>query len=155
MKVFYNIFCTVFWQNTYYGNVTENGTSGLKIITMKANDYDDHNEGSNAQLLYNIEDIVSDENGNPLFTIDQDSGIIRTAICCLDREKHQNHLIHVVAIDGGGLRGKDCYKNSNFHYSFSAYGSLKMTNIFSIIDCDIICSKCKRDLSSLFISWFL
>ncbi|XP_066938449.1 neural-cadherin-like isoform X1 [Macrobrachium rosenbergii] len=95
-----------FTQAIYYGNVTENGTSGLEVITMKADDYDDPNEGTNAQLTYSIEKNVIDEvTGQPLFLVESNTGVVRTAVCCLDREETQDYLIQVVATDGGGLKG--------------------------------------------------
>jgi hypothetical protein len=38
----------------YYGNVTENGTAGMMVMTMTATDYDDLDEGTNAKLKYSI-----------------------------------------------------------------------------------------------------
>ena len=39
----------------YHGNVTENGTTGMYVMTIKAEDHDDINEGTNARLTYSIE----------------------------------------------------------------------------------------------------
>ncbi|XP_064117207.1 neural-cadherin-like isoform X1 [Macrobrachium nipponense] len=90
----------------YFGNVTENSTSGLQIITMKADDYDDPSEGTNAQVTYSIENGVIDEvTGKPIFIVEPSTGIVRTAVCCLDREKTQDYVIQIVATDGGGLKG--------------------------------------------------
>ncbi|XP_068201441.1 neural-cadherin-like isoform X2 [Palaemon carinicauda] len=96
----------LFLEELYYGNVTENSTSGLQVITMKAEDYDDPMEGTNAQLTYSIENGVIDEvTGQPIFRVEPNTGIVRTAVCCLDREKTQGYVIQVVATDGGGLKG--------------------------------------------------
>lgn len=35
----------IFPQGVYFGNVTENGTAGMVVMTMTAVDYDDPNEG--------------------------------------------------------------------------------------------------------------
>lgn len=90
----------------YFGNVTENGTQGMVVMTMTAEDYDDANEGTNAKLTYSIEKNVIDENtATPIFEIEPDTGVIKTAVCCLDREKTPDYSIQVVAVDGGGLKG--------------------------------------------------
>ena len=93
-------------QGVYYGNVTENGTAGMMVMTMTAIDYDDVEEGTNAKLRYSIEKNVIDENtGTPIFEIEEETGVIKTAVCCLDREKTPDYSIQVVAMDGGGLKG--------------------------------------------------
>ena len=88
----------------YSANVTENGTVGQYVTTVSAIDLDDHNQGSNAKPIYTIEDNKVDDNGDLIFTIDPQSGVIRTAVCCLDRESHSEYVIKVVATDGGGLK---------------------------------------------------
>ena len=96
----------LFPQGIYSGNVTENGTAGMMVMTMTAVDYDDVDEGTNAKLKYSIEKNVIDENtGTPIFEIEEESGVIKTAVCCLDREKTPDYSIRVVAMDGGGLKG--------------------------------------------------
>ena len=98
----------------YYGNVTENGTAGMMVMTMTAVDYDDAEEGTNAKLKYSIEKNVIDEHtGTPIFEIEEETGVIKTAVCCLDREKTPDYSIQVVAMDGGGLKGT--YILWNFH----------------------------------------
>ena len=96
----------VFTQDLYYGSVTENGNAGMMVMTMVATDYDDMEEGTNAKLKYSIEKNVIDENtGTPIFEIEEDTGVIKTAVCCLDRERTPDYSIQVVAMDGGGLKG--------------------------------------------------
>ena len=74
---------------------------------MTAVDYDDPNEGTNAKLTYSIEkNVIDEEQGRPIFEIEPDTGVIKTAVCCLDREKTPDYSIQVVAMDGGGLKGK-------------------------------------------------
>ena len=89
----------------YTGNVTENGTAGMTVMTMTATDYDDPTEGSHAKLKYSIEQNQVNENGELIFSIDEDTGVISTAVCCLDRETNPEYTIKVVAVDGGGLKG--------------------------------------------------
>ena len=63
---------------------------------MTAVDYDDVEEGTNAKLKYSIEKNVIDENtGTPIFEIEEESGVIKTAVCCLDREKTPDYSIQV------------------------------------------------------------
>ncbi|KAE8737624.1 hypothetical protein FOCC_FOCC016911, partial [Frankliniella occidentalis] len=95
-----------FPQGVYFGNVTENGTAGMVVMTMTAVDYDDPQEGTNAKLTYSIEkNVIEEETGSPIFDIEPDTGVIKTAVCCLDRERTPEYSIQVVAIDGGGLKG--------------------------------------------------
>ncbi|XP_046410179.1 neural-cadherin isoform X2 [Neodiprion virginianus] len=96
----------IFPQGVYFGNVTENGTAGMVVMTMTAVDYDDPSEGTNAKLLYSIEkNVIEEETGSPIFEIESDTGVIKTAVCCLDRERTPDYSIQVVAMDGGGLKG--------------------------------------------------
>ena len=78
----------------------------MMVMTMTAVDYDDAEEGTNAKLKYSIEKNVIDEHtGTPIFEIEEETGVIKTAVCCLDREKTPDYSIQVVAMDGGGLKG--------------------------------------------------
>ena len=89
---FHEIF--LFEIGIYYGNVTENGTAGMMVMTMTAVDYDDAEEGTNAKLKYSIEKNVIDEHtGTPIFEIEEETGVIKTAVCCLDREKTPDYSI--------------------------------------------------------------
>lgn len=73
---------------------------------MTAVDYDDPAEGTNAKLIYSIEkNVIEEETGTPIFEIESDTGVIKTAVCCLDRERTPDYSIQVVAMDGGGLKG--------------------------------------------------
>ncbi|KAF5298417.1 hypothetical protein FQR65_LT01195 [Abscondita terminalis] len=95
----------IFPQGVYFGNVTENGTAGMVVMTMTAVDYDDPSEGTNARLVYSIEkNVIEEETGSPIFEIESETGVIKTAVCCLDRERTPDYSIQVVAMDGGGLK---------------------------------------------------
>jgi hypothetical protein len=86
--------------------VTENGTAGMYVMTMRADDYDDINEGTNAKLIYSIEkNAIEEETGAPIFEINPHTGEIKTSVCCLDREKTPDYSLQIVATDGGGLKG--------------------------------------------------
>ena len=84
---------------------------------MSALDNDDHWEGNNARLVYSLEKNVIDENsGRPIFAVNSERGLIKTALCCLDREKTPRYVIQVVATDGGGLKGRYCYRTPTKEY---------------------------------------
>lgn len=96
----------LFSQGIYYGNVSENGTAGIAVMRMKAEDFDDPHEGANSRLIYSIEkNAIEEDTGAPIFEIDKDTGLITTAVCCLDREKTPDYSLQIVATDGGGLKG--------------------------------------------------
>lgn len=79
---------------------------GMVVMTMTAVDYDDPHEGTNAKLVYSIEkNVIEEETGSPIFEIEAETGVIKTAVCCLDRERTPDYSIQVVAMDGGGLKG--------------------------------------------------
>uniref|UniRef100_A0A182TNN7 Cadherin domain-containing protein n=1 Tax=Anopheles melas TaxID=34690 RepID=A0A182TNN7_9DIPT len=89
-----------------YGNVTENGTIGMHVMTIKAEDYDDINEGTNAKVIYSIEkNAIEEDTDLAIFDINPDTGLITTAVCCLHREKTPDYSLQIVATDGGGLKG--------------------------------------------------
>nr|CAH0107913.1 unnamed protein product [Daphnia galeata] len=95
-----------FPHGVYFGNVTENGTAGMVVMTMTAVDYNDPNEGSNAKLTYSIEkNVIDEKTGMPIFEIESETGVIKTAVPGLDREKTPDYSIQVVAMDGRGLKG--------------------------------------------------
>lgn len=85
--------------------MTENSTAGQTVMTMSAIDYDDPTEGTNAKLRYAIEQNQVNENGELIFKIDEDTGVIQTAVCCLDREANPEYSIKVTATDGGNQAG--------------------------------------------------
>ena len=76
-------------------------------MTVQAVDYDDPAKGSNARLSYALEkNAIEATTGKAIFSVDKITGDIRTAVCCLDRETTHQYSIHVVVMDGGGLKGK-------------------------------------------------
>nr|XP_053627994.1 putative neural-cadherin 2 [Cherax quadricarinatus] len=80
--------------------------ANLSVGVVWAWDADDEQEGTNARLTYSIDkNVIEEVSGRPIFTVDPLSGLIRTAICCLDRETTPEYHIQVVAHDGGGLKG--------------------------------------------------
>lgn len=87
-------------------------------MTMTAVDYDDPSEGTNAKLMYSIEkNVIEEETGSPIFEIEPETGVIKTAVCCLDRERTPDYSIQIVAVDGGALKGIYFYILLFFYFS--------------------------------------
>ncbi|XP_071513597.1 uncharacterized protein [Panulirus ornatus] len=96
----------VFPNVTIYGEVQENGPIDLSAGVVWAWDADDQQEGTNAHLTYSIEkNVVDERSGQAIFAVHPETGLVRTAVCCLDRETTPEYHIQVVATDGGGLKG--------------------------------------------------
>ncbi|XP_045132549.1 putative neural-cadherin 2 [Portunus trituberculatus] len=96
----------VFPNTTIYGKVEENGAANLSVAVVAAWDADDASEGTNARLTYSIEKNVIDErSGDAIFAVHPETGLVRTSLCCLDRETTPEYHIQVVATDGGGQKG--------------------------------------------------
>lgn len=101
-----------------YNEPTKYGScflTGETVLSMTAIDYDDPEEGGNADILYSIEkNVVEEDTGLPIFEIDSKTGLITTAVCCLDRERTPDYVIQVVAVDGGGLKGESHLYDVNY-----------------------------------------
>ncbi|MPC09092.1 Neural-cadherin [Portunus trituberculatus] len=96
----------VFPNATMLGQVQENVPAGSAVVVVSAWDADDATDGSNARLTYAIEKNVVDEaSGAAIFSVEPDTGLVRTERCCLDREATPEYRLQVVAADGGGLKG--------------------------------------------------
>lgn len=117
-------------------------------MTMTAVDYDDPSEGTNARLIYSIEkNVIEEETGSPIFEIESETGVIKTAVCCLDRERTPDYSIQVVAMDGGGLKGEILNFKSQFSVRINliTFVSIVILNIIVIIFLYyIIYFKCMR-----------
>lgn len=94
-----------FPNNVYIGNVSERGVANQAIMTMQAIDYDDPNEGNNAKLRYAIEQNQVNEQGELIFRIDEETGVIYTAVGQLDRETNPEYTLKITATDGGSNQG--------------------------------------------------
>ncbi|KAG9490988.1 hypothetical protein GDO78_006370, partial [Eleutherodactylus coqui] len=87
----------VFSQKMYKISLEENLPIGYVVLHLNASDKD---EGSNAEIAYSFSHIS--ENAQQVFTIDSESGAIKT-IGKLDFEATQTYEMTVEAADGGGL----------------------------------------------------
>ena len=47
--------------------------------------------------------MIDENTGTQIFEIEEDTGVIKTAVCCPDREKARDFSIQVVAMDRGTL----------------------------------------------------
>lgn len=94
-----------FDSNNYVVNITENQKAGIKVMKLTATDYDSPETNGNGLIRYSIEMNRVDKHGNLIFVIDESSGQLSTAVCCLDRETTSQYVIKVVATDGGGKKG--------------------------------------------------
>ncbi|KAG8290733.1 beta-catenin binding [Homalodisca vitripennis] len=95
-----------FLQGVYNGHVTENSTAGEYVMTISAVDYDDPEDGGNADIVYSLEDnVVEEATEEPIFEMYYSTVVTRTAVCCLDREMAPVYVIQLVAVGGGGLKG--------------------------------------------------
>ncbi|KAA0202468.1 hypothetical protein HAZT_HAZT010968 [Hyalella azteca] len=96
----------VFPHDVIDAHVLENSLAGTTVAVMSAYDADDPHEGDNARLSYSLQKNVIDESsGLPMFTVDRQTGALRTAVCCLDREHTASYGLVLAATDGGGLQG--------------------------------------------------
>ncbi|XP_066952072.1 neural-cadherin-like isoform X1 [Macrobrachium rosenbergii] len=96
----------IFPNVTMFGEVQENGPVDLSVAEVSAWDADDATEGTNARITYAIEkNVIHDKSGEAIFSVHPHSGLVTTALCCLDRETTPEYQIQVVAADGGGLKG--------------------------------------------------
>ncbi|XP_045111838.1 putative neural-cadherin 2 isoform X1 [Portunus trituberculatus] len=95
-----------FPHNVIEASVLENADAGTEVAHVTATDLDDPEEGANAAVTYSVDkNVIDEQSGRPIFSIDSATGTIRTALCCLDREQTPSFVIQVVASDGGGLKG--------------------------------------------------
>ncbi|KAF2355243.1 Cadherin [Trinorchestia longiramus] len=86
-------------------SVKENSPAGTAVAQVSAVDHDDPNEGDHATLHYTLEkNVIDQQSGHPIFVIEPSTGLMKTALCCLDREQTAVYGVKVVASDGGGLK---------------------------------------------------
>lgn len=94
-----------FPNNVYYGNVSERGVADQAVMSMQAIDYDDPAQDRNAKLTYAISQNQVNENHQLIFKIDEETGVIYTAVGDLDRETNPEYSLKITATDGDGKEG--------------------------------------------------
>ncbi|KAM6948502.1 cadherin-6-like [Aplochiton taeniatus] len=90
-----------FSQDVYQGRVPERSDIGTSVMQVTATDADDSMYGNSAKLVYSI------SQGDPYFSVDPNTGVIRTALGPADMDREQREHYHVVieAKDMAGQRG--------------------------------------------------
>uniref|UniRef100_A0A8C1WX68 Cadherin 22 n=1 Tax=Cyprinus carpio TaxID=7962 RepID=A0A8C1WX68_CYPCA len=89
-------FSVRFLQNSPFVRESRTGTSVMKVM---ASDADDPTYGSSARIVYSVLE------GERFFTVDRQTGVIRTAVADLDRETQDRYELVVKATDMAGQMG--------------------------------------------------
>uniref|UniRef100_A0A3Q2D063 Cadherin-24-like n=2 Tax=Cyprinodon variegatus TaxID=28743 RepID=A0A3Q2D063_CYPVA len=89
----------VFPSEPYVAMVPEMANIGTSIIQVTAVDADDPAYGNSARLVYGI------LQGQEFFSVDPQTGILRTAVPDMDRETQDEYLVVLQAKDMGGHMG--------------------------------------------------
>ncbi|XP_044223531.1 cadherin-7-like isoform X1 [Thunnus albacares] len=92
-----------FLDGPYNARVAERSPAGTSVVTVVATDADDPTYGNSARLIYSI------LQGQPYFSVEPKTGVVRTALPDLDRELQDQYLLVLQAKDMigqmGGLSG--------------------------------------------------
>ncbi|XP_066536762.1 cadherin-18 [Hoplias malabaricus] len=89
----------LFEDGPYSATVPEMANIGTSIVQVTATDADDPTYGNSARLVYTL------VQGQPHFSVDPQTGILRTAVPDLDRETQDQYLVVLQAKDMGGHLG--------------------------------------------------
>uniref|UniRef100_A0A3B3VMH3 Cadherin 24 n=1 Tax=Poecilia latipinna TaxID=48699 RepID=A0A3B3VMH3_9TELE len=89
----------IFPDEPYVAVVPEMANIGTSITRVTATDADDPTYGNSARLVYGI------LQGQDLFSVDPQTGILRTAVPDMDRETQDEYLVVLQAKDMGGHLG--------------------------------------------------
>ncbi|XP_069766769.1 cadherin-20-like isoform X3 [Narcine bancroftii] len=88
-----------FLDGPYIASVPEMSPIGASVIQLTATDADDPTYGNSARVVYSI------LQGQPYFSVEARTGIIRTALSNMDREVKDGYQVVVQAKDMGGQMG--------------------------------------------------
>ncbi|CDQ98052.1 unnamed protein product [Oncorhynchus mykiss] len=91
----------VFQNEPYSTTVPEMANIGTSIIQVTATDADDPTYGNSARLVYAV------TQGQQYFSVDPQTGVLRTAVTDMDRESQDTYLVVLEAKDMGGHLGGD------------------------------------------------
>uniref|UniRef100_A0A8C9XJJ4 Cadherin 24, type 2b n=1 Tax=Sander lucioperca TaxID=283035 RepID=A0A8C9XJJ4_SANLU len=89
----------IFDEGPYIATVPEMANIGTSIIQVTATDADDPTYGNSAKLVYTL------VQGQQYFSVDPQTGILRTAVPDMDRETQDQYLVLLQAKDMGGHLG--------------------------------------------------
>ena len=84
----------VFARKNYSAVLSGEVVAGTEVITVTATDLDDPDTEDNGRLTYSLGEEQAE------FTIEPESGVVRSAVCCL--APGSEYRLEVVATDGGG-----------------------------------------------------
>ncbi|XP_037983781.1 cadherin-9 isoform X3 [Motacilla alba alba] len=88
-----------FTKDMYTASIPEMSGVGTSVIQVTATDADDANYGNSAKVVYSI------LQGQPYFSVDPDTGIIKTALPDMSRENREQYQVVIQAKDMGGQMG--------------------------------------------------
>ncbi|XP_021064048.1 cadherin-12 isoform X1 [Mus pahari] len=88
-----------FLDGPYVASVPEMSPVGAYVLQVKATDADDPTYGNSARVVYSI------LQGQPYFSIDPKTGVIKTALPNMDREVKEQYQVLIQAKDMGGQLG--------------------------------------------------
>ncbi|XP_059671566.1 cadherin-9 isoform X1 [Gavia stellata] len=88
-----------FTKDLYTASIPEMSRVGTSVIQVTATDADDANYGNSAKVVYSI------LQGQPYFSVDPETGIIKTALPDMSRENREQYQVVIQAKDMGGQMG--------------------------------------------------
>ncbi|XP_007565093.1 cadherin-6-like isoform X1 [Poecilia formosa] len=88
-----------FTKDPYIAQVAEMSDVGTSVIQVTATDADDATYGNSAKVVYSILE------GQPYFSVDPETGLIKTALPGMDREVKQDYQVVIQAKDMAGQMG--------------------------------------------------
>ncbi|XP_030629355.1 cadherin-12-like [Chanos chanos] len=88
-----------FLEGPYSASVPEMSPVGTYVMKVTATDADDPTYGNSARVVYSI------LHGQPYFSVDPKTGVIRTALPNMDREVKEQYQVLIQAKDMGGQLG--------------------------------------------------
>uniref|UniRef100_A0A674PFH3 Cadherin-12 n=1 Tax=Takifugu rubripes TaxID=31033 RepID=A0A674PFH3_TAKRU len=88
-----------FTKDPYMARVPEMSDIGASVIQVTATDADDATYGNSARVVYSILE------GQPYFSVDPETGLIKTALPGMDREVKENYQVVIQAKDMAGQMG--------------------------------------------------
>ncbi|XP_076014293.1 cadherin-20-like [Genypterus blacodes] len=88
-----------FLDGPYTASVPEMSKIGTSVIQLTATDADDPAYGNSARVVYSILE------GQPYFSVDAKTGVVRVSLADMDRETRANYTVVIQAKDMGGQLG--------------------------------------------------
>uniref|UniRef100_A0A8C4DG66 Cadherin-20 n=1 Tax=Dicentrarchus labrax TaxID=13489 RepID=A0A8C4DG66_DICLA len=88
-----------FLDGPYQASVPEMSKIGTSVIQLTATDADDPTYGNSARVVYSILE------GQPYFSVDAKTGVVRVSLADMDRETRENYTVVIQAKDMGGQLG--------------------------------------------------